>query len=409
MKEKLELIAHCITTFKSIKVEIFNCEQLSLWKSFKKNLFVKEQLFSSKEQFKSFIKQQPEISIIHLIDILEINYFFVKTGSYICLLGPYTPTIVNISDTRKIIEHYNLSVDVSKDINRYYNSIPLVNNEDVLLCAQTIVSSIYGTTAIPKEDVIKINHNIEKQNFTEYINLSKDYISHTYDLEQLFMLNLTQGNSVEAKKIFRELTNRIISNRNSFITIDLNYYKQSYLIICTLSRITAINASIPAYEIHLVTQKSSLNAKNISTLEQLNNNIDKLIDDICLLITSYRFNNFSLLINNATNYIASHMNEPIKLIDIANELKVSPAYLSSLFKKELNITLTEYIRNEKLKQAATLLTCTTLTIQDISSQVGILDYNYFSKLFKKKYNLSPSEFRRTLHKNLNIKRNFSML
>lgn len=393
MIAKLKLVSQCINNFKGLKVEICMCSDLSFWNTFKKNLFVKEQLFSSKEQFKSFIKQQPDVSIVHLVDIFDINYFFIKTEDYISMIGPYTPNIINSNNIKEVINKYDLDTDLSNDITSYYNSIPLINTEEVLLCAQTIVSSIYGTSDVPIKHEIKINQNIQGKDFSEYINLSASYIENTYNLEQLMMDKVIQGNSIKAKKLLREIISRMISKRNPS-HIDYYSYRQTDAVICTLLRVSAIKAGVPAYPIHLIIEKHALSMRNVLSVNQLHSSFDKLVDDICNLIITYRCKDYSPIINNAINYILSNLNENLSLSHISDKLIVSPEYLSTLFKKELNMTLTEYIRNERLKQASILLTCTSLSIQQVSYEVGISDYNYFSKLFKKVYNMSPSEFRK---------------
>lgn len=393
MREKLELVSQCINIFKGLKVEIFVVSDLSSWGSFKKNLFVKEQLFSSKEQFKSFIKQQSDVSIVHLVDIFNINYFFIRTENYISMIGPYTPNIISSNNIKEIINKYNLDTSLIDDITSYYNAIPLINTEEVLLCAQTIVNSIYGNRDVSVKNEININQNIQSKDFSEYINLSASYIERTYILEQLMMNKVIQGDSINAKKLLKEIISRIISERNSY-HIDYYYYRHIDIVICTLLRVSAIKAGVPSYSIHLVIEKHALSMKNMLSVNQLYSSFDKLVDNICSLIINYRCKDYSPMINQAINYILSSLNENLSLSHISNKLKVSPEYLSTLFKKELNITLTEYIRSERLKQASILLTCTSLSVQEISSEVGISDYNYFSKLFKKFYNMTPSEYRK---------------
>ena len=62
---------------------------------------------------------------------------------------------------------------------------------------------------------------------------------------------------------------------------------------------------------------------------------------------------------------------------------VSNVYLSSMFKKETGKTITEYIREKRLSYAVYLLRSTNLQIQTIALRCGIVDVQYFSKLFKK--------------------------
>ncbi len=75
---------------------------------------------------------------------------------------------------------------------------------------------------------------------------------------------------------------------------------------------------------------------------------------------------------------------------------LSPGYLSTLFKKEVGQTLTNYVNRKRVEHAANLLRTSALQIQTIAQYCGVPDVNYFSKLFKRHMGLSPKEFRQTL-------------
>ena len=65
-------------------------------------------------------------------------------------------------------------------------------------------------------------------------------------------------------------------------------------------------------------------------------------------------------------------------------LNVNPNYLSTIFKKELDVTLTEFINQQRIHIAVKLLNTTDLQIQDVAWNVGMNDVNYFTKLFKRR-------------------------
>jgi YesN/AraC family two-component response regulator len=75
---------------------------------------------------------------------------------------------------------------------------------------------------------------------------------------------------------------------------------------------------------------------------------------------------------------------------------ISSGYLSTLFKKEVGQTLTDYVNSRRVEQAASMLRTGTLQVQTVAQYCGIPDVNYFSKLFKRYTGVSPKEFRATL-------------
>jgi len=94
-------------------------------------------------------------------------------------------------------------------------------------------------------------------------------------------------------------------------------------------------------------------------------------------------------------YLNFNLNSPdLSLSALADNLNLSEGYLSSLFKKIYKISFTDYIINLRLKKAKILLLTSHLKNYEIANQIGIIDPNYFSTMFKKKYGLSPSQYRK---------------
>lgn len=92
-------------------------------------------------------------------------------------------------------------------------------------------------------------------------------------------------------------------------------------------------------------------------------------------------------------YINRHLNEKIELHQISEEIKMNTSYLCRLFKNETGITIMQYITDKRMTKAAELLSNTDKKMFEIASEVGLSDALYFSKIFKKYYNISPTDFR----------------
>ncbi len=63
------------------------------------------------------------------------------------------------------------------------------------------------------------------------------------------------------------------------------------------------------------------------------------------------------------------------------------------FKKEVGQTLSAYVRQKRMETAGHLLRSTDLQVQTVAAHCGILDTQYFSKLFKQATGKTPKEFR----------------
>ena len=94
------------------------------------------------------------------------------------------------------------------------------------------------------------------------------------------------------------------------------------------------------------------------------------------------------------NYIAENYESmDLSIMVISEHVKLSSSYVCTLFKSETGITLNQYITEYRLGRAKELLSDPRNRIVDIAERVGYSDSNYFSKIFRKSFGLSPSEFR----------------
>ena len=77
---------------------------------------------------------------------------------------------------------------------------------------------------------------------------------------------------------------------------------------------------------------------------------------------------------------------------VSERLNVNPAYLSRLFKAQTEQNLTDYISEKRLKLACRLLSDDAYTVKDVAGLCGYDNYNYFFKVFKKKFDITPKEY-----------------
>ena len=88
-------------------------------------------------------------------------------------------------------------------------------------------------------------------------------------------------------------------------------------------------------------------------------------------------------IDRVLEFIHQNIQRNIGRKEIAQAVYLNPEYLSRLFKKEMHIGLTEYLTQERMKIAQTLLRSTTLPIGLVASRVGYVNFSHFARIFKK--------------------------
>lgn len=99
-------------------------------------------------------------------------------------------------------------------------------------------------------------------------------------------------------------------------------------------------------------------------------------------------------IEKINSYIESHLADALSLEEIASVVFLNAAYLSKFYKKETGENLSTYILDQRLSRASSLLTDSNLLISDISKMVGFNSSQYFIRVFKEKYQMTPQQYRR---------------
>ena len=106
-----------------------------------------------------------------------------------------------------------------------------------------------------------------------------------------------------------------------------------------------------------------------------------------------------LLFIKSIDFINNNFTNNIKVTDIANYVGLNRSYLSSLFKKSLNLSPQEFLLKFRMNKAYELLKNPKLSVGDVSRSVGYMDPLTFSKTFKKYSGYSPKQYRENIHKN----------
>ncbi|QQZ59899.1 response regulator [Paenibacillus sonchi] len=102
----------------------------------------------------------------------------------------------------------------------------------------------------------------------------------------------------------------------------------------------------------------------------------------------------------ALHYIKEHFHEDLSLEKMASVVFLNPAYFSQLFKQKTGQGYKEYVTSLRLEQAKLLLLNPRLKLAEIAERVGYQDMKHFTQMFRKRYQLTPTEYRQ--QQNINI-------
>ena len=111
------------------------------------------------------------------------------------------------------------------------------------------------------------------------------------------------------------------------------------------------------------------------------------------LMNVFTYDNKNDHVKKAIKFINDNLLSSISLSDVSEHIHLTKEYTASIFKKETQKTVTEYISERKMFYAKEMLQAGSLSLSEIAENLHYDNYGYFSTLFKKYYGISPVKYR----------------
>lgn len=102
------------------------------------------------------------------------------------------------------------------------------------------------------------------------------------------------------------------------------------------------------------------------------------------------------IIRHAQQYIGAHVREKLSVPLVARMVDVSPSYLTALFHKNLQISPGEYIRRLKLQESKQMIRDNSMNFTEIADALQYSTVHHFSRQFKDKFGITPSEYAKSV-------------
>ena len=125
---------------------------------------------------------------------------------------------------------------------------------------------------------------------------------------------------------------------------------------------------------------------------------EDVIRSYCLLVDRNKYKDKQAVVRNCIAYINDRISEKISLDNVSDYLGVNKSYLSSIFNKDMGISIVDYIHDKRISNACYLLANTDFSISEVADYIGYFDTSYFIRIFKTLTKVTPLKYRESLSK-----------
>ena len=297
------------------------------------------------------------------------------------IIGPY----INSPNQLEVVDSSGRNLD---------KVIPIIKILQEKAIENIVTSMINYQIENTKVTIIHEDANIRNTNKNRYIkefDMSLINIRERYKLENQLLHYVSMGDNDKASKIVGK---DLVVDLNRFPDEPMRNLKNFAITMNTLLRKAVQENNIEPYVLDSISEYFAKRIERSSKMSIIYSIFEEMIKEYCNLVNEYKTKGYSKLVSNAINYVKLNFKYEISLSSIADELFVHPTYLAKKFKEENDKTISEYINEIRVKEAKMMLKSTEFKIEDIAYYVGYNDKKYFSKVFKKIYNQSPSDYRK---------------
>ena len=330
----------------------------------------------------------------------------IQDGGYSLLLGPAHPTGFDQFTLRSLRREYGVMKEESEIFDRFFGYIPPVRLVSLVYLLLAMHTSI-NRTQLPQDFLEalarygdQVRYKANAGNISSIVeNKEEDTVYDNADLERVLCECIEEGDLKKLDSMTDWLHQR--SRFGMIASNSLRQQKNIFIIATTLVSRTAIRGGLPA------TVSYALSDSYISQMEDLNNAEDvrsltyMMMHDFCAQTGDCRskFLSTDEVLMRAINYIQQNTNKRITTEDVAGAVGFSRSWLSRKFKQELGFGLNAFINTCKLEEARSLLAYSDRSLSEISSYLCFSSTSHFHTAFRKKFGITPQQFRQQ-HKTL---------
>lgn len=360
-----------------------------------------EEFFDNSVFFREIVPTLLPETLYKLADPFERHYRLLRLGGdepMVLFLGPFLTDSVSSQQLLELSETYGISPHKHKYILEYYASLPILNeNSALLIMLNSFCELVWNKPSFAVKDIFP-KHNASETPFSKSMQnlapndtlVNKKAVERRYSFENELIRAVTLGQAHMEDRFRAAFSVNAFEKRTSDA---LRNAKNYAVIMNTLLRKAAEKGGVHPVDIDHISAEFAAKIEKISALSRISALMTEMFRTYCRLVRKHSIQKYSLVVQKTILIINADLSADLSPKLLAKCQGISLGYLSAVFKKETGKTLSQYVCERRMEYAEYLLTTTNLQVQTISLHCGIMDAQYFSKLFKKHYGIPPLQYK----------------
>ena len=328
-------------------------------------------------------------------DYMDTSVLIFRFDGEIYLLGPFAKKSCSDAFIQDILLKRRLPYSYMIPLKLYYNGLPLVSSYHLQhACSACMLTFIPDEEEYSYRPLQGLPEDVDFSSVykDELIDYSKIFIR--YDLENNFLNMISTGNTRDLLHAYEELTR--YTNQHALPGNTYQNPASGHATIRALARKAAERGGLSVVKIDEITQRSAQKVAAAQNFEEKERFSWEMLYELtdAVRIQNQKAETFSSSIARVLEYLALNYSQEVPLSALTELTHFSEPHLKRKFKDETGFTISQYIMKMRCDKAADLLLSSEFPVQEISFYVGYPDNNYFVKIFKRQFGLTPTDYRK---------------
>jgi AraC-like DNA-binding protein len=309
------------------------------------------------------------------------------------VVGPFISKAYHPQLLKETGQKEHLPLMMQRQLQQYYNTLTMVNEAKLSAIGFFLINLFLPGLRQPQlvESVVPLAEGASVK-FKYEMEQNRELVERRYDVENKILYAITQGDAHLLKQAAQEFKRLPWPYR--LPQAPVRSVKNLSLSINTLFRKAAEGGGVHPLYLDSISGKFAIQIEQAQSIGELEALFTEMPQVYCNTVRELALIGLSPLVKEAVTSIRFTLDEPISLNSLADTLGVHPSYLSRAFKKEMGITLTDYINKLRIEEAKYMLDQGNVSVSETALSVGYNDPNYFSKVFTKLEHMTPHDYRK---------------